>query len=214
MWQKAKELNCDYIATGHYAKIEYDEKYKQKVLKKSNELAKDQSYVLYNLPQNIINHLLLPLGAFRNKSEIREIAKMNNLSVASKPDSEDICFVPDGDYKKFLEKNSSLKPKKGKIVNSRGIVLGIHSGLYKYTIGQRKGLGIASSKPLYVIGFNKKDNELIVGEEKELYKKEFWVTDVNLLLFDKIDKKLNVKVKTRYSSNEYNAGIVLFLKNC
>ena len=130
------------------------------------------------------------------------------MPVANKPDSEDICFVPDGDYKKFLENNSSVESKRGNIVNPSGKVLGIHTGLYKYTIGQRKGLGISYNKPLYVIGFNKAKNELIVGEEEELYKKEFTVSDVNWLLFDKLDRELDVYVKTRYTAKAYKAKIV------
>ena len=104
MYEKAKKMDCDYIATGHYAKIEYDENYGQKVLKKSNAGRKDQSYVLYNLPKNMLDNVLFPLGEFHDKSEIREIAQKCNLPVAKKPDSEDICFVPNGDYKDFLER--------------------------------------------------------------------------------------------------------------
>lgn len=111
MWEKAKELGCDYIATGHYAKIEYSKKYKQNVLKVSNAGKKDQSYVLWNMPQELLDHILFPLGDFSCKDDIRRIAKEAELKVASKPDSEDICFVPDGNYKKFLENNSSIKPK-------------------------------------------------------------------------------------------------------
>lgn len=208
MYKKAEELKCDYIATGHYAKIEYSEKYKQNVLKKANALAKDQSYVLYNLPRELLDKLKLPLGTFNSKEGIREIAKKHNLPVASKPDSEDICFVPSGNYKMFLENNSNIKPKEGNIVNTKGEILGKHTGLYNYTIGQRKGLGISNTTPLYVIGFNKKDNELIVGEEKDLYKEEFIVSDINWLLFDKLEKELVADVKTRYSSKEYKARII------
>ena len=208
MYRKAQELGCDYIATGHYAKIEYSEEYQQNVLKKSNAVAKDQSYVLYNLPRELLDKLKLPLGNFNNKSEIRKIANEHNLPVANKPDSEDICFIPDGNYKRFLEENSNIKSIKGNIVNKDGKVLGTHTGLYKYTIGQRKGLGISNSTPLYVIGFNKNKNELIVGEEPELYTNEFIVSDINWLLFDKLDKELIVDVKTRYSSKAYKAKII------
>lgn len=179
MYKKAQELQCDYIATGHYAKIEYSEKYKQNVLKKANAVAKDQSYVLYNIPRELLDKLKLPLGTFNSKDEIRKIAEKHNLSVANKPDSEDICFIPNGNYKIFLENNSDIKSIKGNIVNPEGKILGNHTGLYKYTIGQRKGLGISNTTPLYVIGFNKEKNELIVGEEKDLYKKEFFVSYVN-----------------------------------
>ena len=206
MWEKAKELGIDYIATGHYAKIEYSDKYKRYVLKKSDNVAKDQSYVLYNTPKELLEHILFPLGSFKSKDEIRNIAKENNMSVASKPDSQDICFIPDGDYKKFLENNSDLKENIGNIILN-GKIIGKHTGLYKYTVGQRKGLGIAHENPLYVIGFNKSNNELIVGEEKDLYVKSFKVKNYNLLLVDEINEPIKVNVKTRYKSKEYPAII-------
>ena len=208
MWEKAKELGCNYIATGHYAKTEYSEKYNKWVLKKSNAGKKDQSYVLWNIPKELIEHIIFPLAEFESKEEIRKIAQENNLKVANKPDSEDICFVPDGNYKKFLENNSQIKAKIGNIVNLKGEILGKHTGLYNYTIGQRKGLGISYKVPLFVIGFNKEKNEVIVGEENELYKKEVLVTDINLLLFDNIKEKIQVEVKTRYSSKSAKANII------
>ena len=207
MWEKAKELGCNYIATGHYAKTEYSEEYGRWVLKKSQAGKKDQSYVLWNIPKELIEHVLFPLADFTDKEQIREIARENDLKVANKPDSEDICFVPDGNYKKFLETNSDIKPKIGNIVNLNGEILGKHAGLYNYTIGQRKGLGISYKVPLFVLGFNKAKNEVIVGEEKELYKKEITVTDINLLLVDKIEEPMEVDVKTRYSSKVAKAKI-------
>lgn len=207
MYKKAKELGCDYIATGHYAKSEFDERYGKYVLKKSNSVNKDQSYVLYSIPKELLNHIIFPLGNFSSKDEIRKIAKQNNLSIANKPDSEDICFIPDGDYKKFLEEHSNIKPKEGNIVNRQGKILGKHTGLYNYTIGQRKGLGISYKNPLFVLGFNKLKNEVIVGEENELYKKEMKVGNVNLLLTDNIKKPLDVTVKIRYSSKQAEAVI-------
>ena len=207
MWEKAKELDCNYIATGHYAKTEYSEKYGRWVLKKSKAGKKDQSYVLWNIPKELIEHVLFPLADFEDKEQIRKIARKNNLKVANKPDSEDICFVPDGNYKKFLENNSDLKPKTGNIVNTKGEILGKHTGLYKYTIGQKKGLGISYKVPLFVIGFNPLKNQVIVGEENELYKKETLVKDINLLLFNKIEQPIEVDVKTRYSSKMAKAKI-------
>lgn len=208
MYEKAKEMGCEYIATGHYAKTEYSKKYERWVLKKSNAGKKDQSYVLWNIPKQLLEHIVFPLGNFESKDEIRKIASENNLKVANKPDSEDICFIPDGNYKKFLENNSSLKPKEGNIVDSKGKVLGKHTGLYNYTIGQRKGLGISNSVPLFVLGFNPLKNQVIVGEESELYKKEITVSDINLLLVDEINEWLDVTVKTRYSSKEAKAKII------
>mgnify|MGYP004649751129 FL=1 len=213
MWEKAKELGCNYLATGHYAKTEYSEKYGRWILKKSKAGRKDQSYVLWNMPKDLIQHVVFPLADFESKDEIREIAREYHLKVANKPDSEDICFIPDGDYKKFLENNSDLKPINGNIVNLKGEVLGKHTGLYKYTIGQRKGLGISYSEPLFVIGFNKNKNELIVGTEKETYKKEMLVKDINLLLMDELKEKMEVEVKTRYSSKEERATIEMAENN-
>lgn len=207
MYEKAKELGCNYIATGHYAKTEYSEKYGRWVLKKSNAGKKDQSYVLWNIPKELIEHILFPLADFNSKEEIRNIAREHKLNVANKPDSEDICFIPDGDYKKFLENNSTLRPTPGNIVDKYGKVLGKHKGLYNYTIGQRRGLGISYKAPLFVTGFNKDKNEVVVGEEEDIYKKEMYVNNINLLLVDKLDKGQRVCVKTRYSSKEEMATI-------
>ena len=207
MYEKAKEMGCEYIATGHYAKTEYSEEYGRWVLKKSNSLKKDQSYVLWNIPKELVEHVLFPLAEYEEKEEIRKIARDNNLKVANKPDSEDICFVPDGNYKKFLENNSDIKPKEGNIVNTNGKVLGKHTGLYNYTIGQRKGLGISNPVPLFVLGFNSAKNEVIVGEEKELYKSEIEVQEINLILVDEIPEWMDVEVKTRYSSKVAKAKI-------
>lgn len=207
MYEKAKELGCDYIATGHYAKIEWDDKYKQNVLKKSKADKKDQSYVVYNLPREMLDKVLFPLGDFTSKDQIRKIAEEHNLSVAHKSDSEDICFIPNKDYKAFLENNSDIKAKQGNIVNLKGEKLGTHTGLYKYTTGQRKGLGISNPVPLFVVGYNQAKNELIVGEEKDLYKKELYVTDINLLLADKLEQPLKVNAKIRYAAKEAPATI-------
>lgn len=213
MYEKAKELGCEYIATGHYAKTEYSEKYGRWVLKKSKAGKKDQSYVLWNIPKELIEHVVFPLADFESKDEIRKIAREHNLKTANKPDSEDICFVPDGNYKRFLEENSELKPKKGNIVHVNGKVLGKHNGLYNYTIGQRKGLGISYKEPLFVVGFNKEKNEVIVGEKEYIYKKEMIVKDINLLLIDSLEEPMKVSVKTRYSSVEENATIEMIDDN-
>lgn len=207
MWEKAKEMGCNYIATGHYAKINYSDKYKQNVLQVSNAGKKDQSYVLWNMPKELLDHILFPLGDFSSKDEIRKIASDSNLKVASKPDSEDICFVPDGNYKKFLENNSSIKPKPGNIINTKGQIVGKHTGLYNYTIGQRKGLGISHPTPLFVLGFNPVKNEVIVGEENEAYKKEISICDVNYLLYDNVKMPFKAQVKTRYSAKMAEATI-------
>lgn len=207
MYEKAKELGIDYVATGHYARCEFDENYKQFVLKKAVNIQKDQSYVLYNIKREMLDKVLFPLGNFKCKDDVRKIAKDNDLRVFSKPDSEDICFIPDGNYKRFLEENSNLKPKEGNIVNRKCEVLGKHKGLYNYTIGQRKGLGISYSEPLFVIDFNTLKNEVIVGTQNELYKSEILVKDYNLMLMDDLNETMNVNVKTRYSSHEAKAEI-------
>ncbi|MBO6244243.1 MAG: tRNA 2-thiouridine(34) synthase MnmA [Clostridia bacterium] len=213
MYEKAKELGCEYIATGHYARMEYLEEYRRYVIKKANNIQKDQSYVLYSMPKELLGKVLFPLGEFTSKEEVRKIAKDKKLKVANKPDSEDICFIPDGNYKRFLENNSSIRPKEGNIVKQDGTILGKHKGLYNYTIGQRKGLGISYKEPLFVIGFNSEKNEVIVGEKDKIYKKEMLVGDINLLLIDELKDKMEVNVKTRYSSNEEKAIIYMYDKN-
>ena len=210
MYQKARELDIDYISTGHYAKVEYSDEYKRYVLRKAKNKLKDQSYVLYGIPKELLERVIFPLSDFTSKQEVRELGAKYNLKVANKPDSEDICFIPDGDYKKFLEEHSDLKPKVGNIVNKNGEILGTHTGLYKYTIGQRKGLGISNKVPLFVIGFNKAKNELIVGEKDDLLRKEMIVDNINLLLIDELKEKINVLVKTRYSVAEAKATIEPF----
>ncbi len=207
MYEKAKELGCEYISTGHYARMVYSEKFNRYAIKKAKCIAKDQSYVLYTMPKELLGKVIFPLGEFESKENVRKVAAEKNMSVANKPDSEDICFIPDGDYVKFLETNSNLKPKKGNIVTKDGTILGKHDGLYKYTIGQRKGLGISYKAPLYVIGFNKKRNEVIVGEKEEIYSTSMLVDNINLLLVDEIKEKMRVAVKTRYSSKEEMATI-------
>lgn len=213
IYEKAQDLNCDYISTGHYAYSEFSSKYNKFVLRKSKSIRKDQSYVLWNIPSSIISKVLFPLSEFEHKEQIRDIARKHGLEVANKPDSEDICFIPDGNYKKFLETKANFKPKEGNIINNKGEVLGKHTGLYKYTIGQRKGLGISNTVPLFVLGFNIAKNELIVGEESELYKDQIQVDNLNLLLFDSIDEWLDVTVKTRYSSKESRAKIKQYGSN-
>lgn len=205
MFNKAKELGCNFLATGHYAKVEYSDKYKRYVLKKATNKTKDQSYVLYNIPKDLLQYIIFPLENIESKEQTRKLVKDYNLDIASKPDSQDICFIPDGNYKRFLESNN-IHADLGNIIY-HGDVIGTHTGLYKYTIGQRKGLGVSHETPLYVIGFDKDKNDLIVGDEKELYTKSFKVKDYNLLLIDELENPLKVNVKTRYKSKEYEAII-------
>ena len=205
-YEYAKENDIKYIATGHYAKVEYSEEYGRYVLKKSNNLEKDQSYFLYNIDKNILPYVIFPLSEYGSKDEIRNIAKENGMSVYSKSDSQDICFIKNDDYKKFLEDNNYVSDKTGDIILN-GKVIGKHTGLYKYTIGQRKGLGLSYEEPLYVTGFNKEKNELYVGVEKDLYTKSFKVKNYNLLLVDEIKESILVDVKVRYKSKASKAYI-------
>ena len=177
-FDKAQELKCDYVATGHYARIEYSEKYNQYVLRKSSEEKKDQSYFLYTIPKEKLDKIIFPLQDFTSKEEIRKIAQENNLEVAEKKDSQEICFIPDNCYQNFLESRMN-KPKEGNIILRNGEILGKHKGLINYTIGQRKGIGISYKEPLYVIELNQENNEVIVGTESELYSKKLFANSIN-----------------------------------
>ncbi len=205
MYEFAQSLGIDKIATGHYAKIEQNEQ-GEYCLKKSASETKDQSYVLYSIPREVLSHVIFPLEGYTSKEEIRKIAEEEELPIAQKPDSQDICFIPDGDYAKFLEKMGQ-EARGGNIVNRKGEVLGKHQGLYHYTIGQRRGLGIANPVPLFVLDFNQEKNELIVGEEAELYQNAFGVTDVNWLIED-VPETLEVTVKIRYHAKEAEGQVV------
>ena len=211
MWEKAKELGCEYIATGHYAKTEYSEKYKQYVLKKSNAGKKDQSYVLYNIPQNIIEKVIFPLGKFENKEQIRKIAEEHGLLTAKKPDSQEICFIPDDDYAGFLMRTGKINSKEGPIVTKSGEVIGTHKGLIHYTIGQRKGLGIAHETPLYVIDLDAKTNRLIVGEEKDIFSKVLYANNLNFTVNLSLENPIRVTAKVRYGAKD--ALATLYLQN-
>lgn len=200
-YKKALELGCEYIATGHYAKTEYNAEYNQYVLKKSNAGKKDQSYVLYNIPNEIISKVLFPLGEFENKEEIRKIAEKYGLNVAKKPDSQEICFIPDNNYMGFLEKNSKNKQRPGNIIHKDGKILGKHNGLINYTVGQRKGLGISNATPLYVIELDKRNNQVVVGEEKDIYSSELTATDINYTLNIDVKEKMEIEAKIRYNAN-------------
>lgn len=206
-YKKAMELECDYVATGHYAKIEYSEKYKQYVMKKSEADKKDQTYFLYSIPKEILPKIIYPLESFKEKDNIRKIAELHNLKVATKKDSQEICFIEDNNYVKFLQKNINEKEKEGNIVLKDGTILGKHKGLINYTIGQRKGLGISYKNPLYVIGLDKEKNEVIVGEEKDLYSKQLQAKDCNFLLDIDFSKEIEVMAKVRYRAKEAKATL-------
>lgn len=199
----AQKLGCDYIATGHYARIEYSEKYKEYVLKKSNSEKKDQTYFLYGIDKKILPQVIFPLSDFEDKTEIRKIAEENNLLVANKKDSQEICFIPNNDYISFLKNHDyNIKNKKGKIVLRSGEIIGEHKGIINYTVGQRKGLGISYKEPLYVLELNNKTNQVIVGTEKELYSKELFANELNFLIDIDLTKTIEIKAKVRYRANE------------
>lgn len=206
-YEEALKLKCDYISTGHYAKIELSKKYNQYVMKKSEVHGKDQTYFLYNIPKEILSKVILPLENISTKEEVRHIAQKYNLKVAKKPDSQEVCFIPDNKYTNFLIENMEEKPKEGNIVNTKGEILGKHKGLIYYTIGQRKGLGISSQTPLYVIELNNKNNQLVVGEEKELFSTELYANNLNFMIPYDFSKPIQVKAKIRYSAKEADALI-------
>lgn len=207
-YQKAKELECDYIATGHYASIEFSKKYQQYVLKKSKEEKKDQTYFLYTIPKEKLEYIIFPLQDYANKEDTRKIAEENHLSVAQKKDSQEICFIPNDDYQDFLKKYGNYKSKKGNVILKNGEVLGQHQGFINYTIGQRKGLGISYKEPLYVLALDKEKNEVIVGTGKELYGKELYAKEINWLVWDKLEKPMKCKAKIRYRAKE--AEVMIF----
>ncbi len=200
LWEEAKKLGCEYFSTGHYARVGFDENTKRYLLLKATS-PKDQSYVLYNLSQEVLSHLVLPLGEME-KAQVREIALKNGLVNADKPDSQDICFVPDGDYAGFIRRYSDDIPAAGDFVDENGNVLGTHKGLIHYTIGQRKGLGISFGKPMFVTGKNAQDNTVILGEQDKLFTRELTAKDVNFITVPKLTEPLPCKAKTRYSQIE------------
>ena len=203
MLSKAKELGYTKIATGHYAIVEKAENGRY-LLKRAKDKAKDQSYMLYTLSQEQLSHCVFPLGDLE-KTEIREIAAKNGFINANKPDSQDICFVPDGDYASFIENVCGYIAKKGNYVDICGKILGEHKGIIHYTTGQRKGLGIALGKPQFVIDKNVSDNTVVLGDEEHLFKKTVWVNAVNLIAFDELSEPVKAEVKLRYRHNPADA---------
>ncbi len=209
-YDKAKELNCKYVATGHYAKKEYSEKYGQYVLRKSSEEKKDQTYFLYTIPKEKIEFIIFPLQDNVSKEDTRTLAEEYGLEVATKKDSQEICFINDNDYQKFLKKHIKKEPKKGNIVLTNGEVLGIHNGLINYTIGQRKGLGISYKEPLYVVKLDIKNNQVIVGAETELYSNQLEAINVNWIVNveNKLREGLECFAKIRYRAKEARAKVI------
>ncbi|WP_338537351.1 tRNA 2-thiouridine(34) synthase MnmA [Helicovermis profundi] len=198
--RKAHELGAYYVATGHYAKIEYDNNINRYLVKKSNEDKKDQTYAIYNLTQEQLKHTLMPLGDFNSKDDVRKIANSFDFSMSKKKDSQEICFVPDDDYSGFVERYIDKKFTKGNFIDLKGKILGKHNGIINYTIGQRKGLGITFGKPTYVIDINSKTNEITLGDNEGVFKKNLIANEFNSIYYDKIEGELEVYAKIRYSA--------------
>lgn len=199
---KADEMGFDFIATGHYARIE--EQNGRFLLRKGEDLSKDQSYVLYGLSQRQLSRTLFPLGTYK-KTDIRLIAEENGLINAHKHDSQDICFLPDGNYPKFIERFSGRKFPEGDFVTLDGRKLGTHKGIIRYTIGQRKGLGLALPAPMYVYEKDMENNRVILTAEDKLFSSCLEADNLNFIPFDKIDRPIKVKAKVRYSQKETEA---------
>lgn len=206
MLAKARALGYEYIATGHYAQIEFDKKSGRYLLKKAADLSKDQSYVLFYMTQDELAHTLFPLGAY-TKDEVRKMAQERSLINAHKPDSQDICFVPDGDYISFIRRNTDKKCTRGSFIDTDGAVLGKHDGIINYTIGQRKGLGITFGEPRYVISKNAKDNTVTLGKHEQLFSDTLTARDLNWIMFDDLKEPMRVYAKARYKQNAIAATI-------
>jgi len=205
--RRAHGLDAYYVSTGHYAKIEFNEERNRFLLRKSDTVGKDQTYALYNLTQEQLKHTLMPLGSFGNKDEVREIARELGLVVADKPDSQEICFVDDDDYGKFLRENAPYEIKAGNFVDIKGNILGRHEGITNYTIGQRKGLGIAVGKPIFVVDIDPVRNEIVLGDSENVFGKELIANDINLVSIDKLTEPMEIKAKIRYGTKEEVATI-------
>ena len=204
--RKAMDLGCDYIATGHYARICYEDTSGRYLLKKAADPSKDQSYVLYSLTQEQLKHTLLPLGEL-TKDQVRAIAQENGFVNAHKQDSQDICFVPDGDYAAFMERYTGKAYPKGDFLNQNGDVVGQHNGAIRYTLGQRKGLGLAMGAPMYVCDKNMENNTVTVGPNEALYATSLLANDWNWFPFPALELPMEVMARARYNQKEQPATV-------
>ncbi|WP_138203196.1 tRNA 2-thiouridine(34) synthase MnmA [Haloimpatiens lingqiaonensis] len=203
--RKARAIGADYIATGHYARIEKEgDRY---LLKKACDPKKDQSYVLYNLTQEQLAHTLMPCSKY-TKEEIRAIAEKIGLKVHNKKDSQEICFIPDNNHGKFIENYTNRISKQGDFIDKSGNILGRHKGIIHYTIGQRKGLGVALGRPVFVTDINPTTNEVTLGDEEDIFKTELLAGDMNFIPFDSLEKPMEVEAKIRYSSKPAKAILI------
>ena len=195
---KAKSLGFDFVATGHYARIGFDGALNRYRIKRADCLKKDQSYVLFSLLQEQLRHILLPLGSFE-KPQVREIAEKNGLALSKKTDSQDICFIPDGDYAAFLKGYLKKECPPGDFVATNGKILGRHKGIWHYTVGQRKGIGISFDRPMFVAAIN--GGDITLAENHELMKNSLAVENVNWIDFDAPAKPMRLDVKIRYGAD-------------
>ena len=202
----ANNIEAEYIATGHYAKVEFDEKTGRYLLKKSVTAKKDQTYVLYCLTQEQLSHIVMPLGNY-TKEEVRAIASKAGLKVANKAESQEICFIEDNDYGRFLSEVRGTEIKPGRFIDKDGKKLGIHKGIVHYTIGQRKGLGYTFGKPVFVTEINPEENTVVLGTPEELMSRELFADDLNFISIDKLEGEMRVDAKIRYSAKEAPAVI-------
>jgi tRNA-specific 2-thiouridylase len=208
----AASLGCDKVATGHYARVEYDEGANRYRLLRGRNLQKDQSYFLWELTQAQLSRSLFPLGEM-SKQDVREVARESHLAVAEKAESQEICFVPDGDYAGFIDRyleaegEEARAPGEGAIVNREGATLGKHQGIHRYTVGQRRGLGLSNERPLYVLQIEAARNRIIVGEEEELLSSEFTAAGVNWIAFDNSGMDVRAEVRVRYRHEAQPANI-------
>jgi len=205
--ERSKALEAKYIATGHYARVMYDEGNKRYIIKKSAAPLKDQTYVLYNLSQDQLSHILMPLGDY-NKEQVREIAKGLELRTANKPESQEICFVEDNNYGRFISERRGSEIKPGLFVDTQGRILGKHKGIIHYTVGQRKGLGIALGKPMFVVEIIPEKNLVVLGDETEVFSRELTASQMNFIAFEKLEAPIEVKAKIRYSAKEAAAKVI------
>ena len=204
LMKKLKAFKAGYLATGHHAQVEYDNQSGRYLLKKGKDKKKDQSYFLYPLTQEQLSRTLMPIGNF-TKEKVREKAQKLGLSVAQRHESQEICFIPDNDYVRFLRQRIPEAFRSGPIVDLENRVLGQHEGIAHFTIGQRKGMGIAASQPLYVVSIQSDKNTIVIGPSDQLYEKTFLASQVNLISKAKITKPLKVRAKIRYKHKEAKA---------
>ncbi len=201
----ALENGFSALATGHYARIERDSAGRY-LLRRARDATKDQTYMLYTLTQDVLSRVLLPLGEL-TKKEVRALAAEAGLTAASRGDSQDICFIPDGDYAAYIRAHSPITPKKGAFISPDGRVLGEHQGLIHYTVGQRKGLGIALGKPAFVLSKSVEDNTVTLGENEALYSTRLTVRNINLIPFDKLNGVMTLDAKARYRQSAAPARV-------